>query len=292
MHIALIHANIAMRVRDYRAGETDMKRFLMVVMAATGLTACATTSPGGDLASSAFDYEPARVAELPDHHFGYEMTGDDGWEGSMVYEASGRTINVDFNLAGNGLAATADLAIEDPYLNEGVRRFIGQTAAGDDVFVLLQAGPCNGGEASYFATLVIGSTRLNGCASEHAANDRWSNYLADWMPAIDLCVAELSSRADHVTFAYSTASGTAVRLADNSGNRWECNTVDDRRVNAIAPLTAVDVRLGEADPIFVRSQMPTQGDACYVYESVRDASGVLIGAFGYDSCAGPRAPVS
>jgi hypothetical protein len=111
------------------------------------------------------------------------------------------------------------------------------------------------------------------------------------MPAIDLCTNELRHEAEHVTFAYATASGTAVRLADHAGNRWECVTVNDERVNAVLPLSAVDVRLGEADPIFVRSQMPPRGDACYVYESVRDRNGTLIGAFGHDSCAGPRAPI-
>jgi hypothetical protein len=269
-----------------------MKRIFMVLIAAAGLTACATTSPGGGLASSAFDYEPARSTDLPDNHFGYEMSGEGGWQGAMVYEPSGETINVAFDFNGSGMAANANLDIEEPYLNEGVRRFTGETAGGEEVFVMLQAGPCNDGADSYFATLVIAGERYRGCASENATNDRWSNYLADWMPAIDLCVDELHNQADHVTFAYSTSSGTAVRLADHSGNRWECVTVGDRRVNAVVPLNAVDVMLGEGDPIFVRSEMPAQGDACYVYESVRQANGTLIGAFGYDSCAGPRAPVS
>lgn len=269
-----------------------MERILLVFIVAISVTACATTSPGGNLASSAFDYEPARSNDLPDSHFSYEMEGNNGWSGSMVYETTGRGINVDFSFSGSAGAQRANLSMEDPYLNGGVRRFTGQSENGEDVFVMLQAGPCGNGQHSYFATLVIGSDRLSGCASENAVNDRWSNYLAEWMPAIDLCVAELRHQAEHVTFAYSTASGTAVRMADHSGNRWECITVDDRRVNAIVPLSAVDVRLGESDPIFVRSEMPAQGDACFVYESVRDANGLLIGAFGYDSCAGPRAPVS
>jgi len=269
-----------------------MKRILAVLIAAAGLTACATTSPDGGLASSAFDYEPQRAAALPDSHFGYQMSSDAGWDGSMIYQSSGQSIDVDFTFFDGNDDITADLSMEEPYLNEGVRRFTGRSGDGRDVFVMLQAGPCAGGEESYFATLVIGSDRYRGCASENAANDRWANYLADWMPAIDLCMAELRNDADHVTFAYSTASGTAVRMADHAGNRWECVTIDDARVNAIVPLSAVDVRLGEADPIFVRSEMPTRGDACYVYETVRDAAGNLIGAFGYDSCAGPRAPVS
>ena len=269
-----------------------MKRIITVLIAAAGLTACATTSPGGNLASNAFDYEPQRATELPDRHFGYVMSGEEGWDGAMIYESSGQSIDVNFTFSGSGADTSASLAMEEPYLNEGVRRFTGQTNDGRDVFVMLQAGPCAGGDETYFATLVIGSDRFRGCASENAANDRWSNYLAAWMPAIDLCMAELRNDADHVTFAYSTASGTAIRMADHSGNRWECVTVNDARVNAIVPLSAVDVRLGEADPIFVRSEMPTRGNACYVYETVRDEGGMLIGAFGYDSCAGPRAPVS
>lgn len=269
-----------------------MKRILTIIFAAAGLTACATTSPGGDLASSAFDYAPERTAELPDRHFGYVMNSDAGWDGAMTYQSTGQAIDVGFTFSGPGGDMTAALDMEEPYLNEGVRRFTGQSQDGRDVFVMLQAGPCGNGDQSYFATLVLGGERYRGCASERAANDRWSNYIADWMPAIDLCMAELRNQAEHVTFAYSTASGTAVRMADHSGNRWECITVNDARVNAVMPLSAVDVRLGEADPIFVRSEMPARGDACYVYETVREADGTLIGAFGYDSCAGPRAPVS
>ncbi len=269
-----------------------MNRILTLFLAIAGLTACATTSPGGTLASSAFDYEPARAAALPDSHSGYVLSGDAGWHGVMTYRATARSIEIDFAFSGAGVQISAVLEMEEPYLNEGVRRFTGQSEGGRDVFVLLQAGPCGNGGQSHFATLVIGGERYRGCASERALNDRWSNYLADWMPAIDLCRAELRHQADHVTFAYSTASGTAVRMADHSGNRWECITVNDARVNAVLPLTAADVRLGEADPVFVRSEMPARGDACYVYESVREADGTLIGAFGYDSCAGPRAPVS
>lgn len=268
-----------------------MTRLLFVIVSGIVLTACATTSPGGNLASSAFDYAPARSNELPDSHFGYALVGEAGWDGQMTYAPAGEDVVVEFSSNADGAHQLAELAMEEPYLNGGVRRFTGATAAGADIFVMLQAGPCDGGAHTYFATLVIGGSRHTGCASETAANDRWTNYLSDWMPAIDLCVNELRHQADHVTYAYSTASGTAVRLADHSGNRWECVTVEDRRINAVRPLTAVDVMFGEADPIFVRSEMPAQGDACYVYESVRTAEGGLIGAFGYDSCVGPRAPV-
>ncbi|WP_420431146.1 hypothetical protein [Hyphobacterium sp.] len=267
-----------------------MKQFLLVFFVAIGVTACATTSPNGQLASSAFDYEPARGNDLADNHFGYEMVGEAGWQGAMLYNASGSGMDVDFSFDGSGGAQRAALAMEVPYLNGGVRRFSGHSESGADVFIMLQAGPCGPGQ-SFFVTLVMGQERFNGCASETSASDRWSNYLADWLPAIDLCVNELRHEAEHVIFAYATASGTAVRLADHTGNRWECVTVNDERINAILPLSVVDVRLGEADPIFVRSQIPARGDGCYVYESVRDETGTLMGAFGYDSCAGPRAPI-
>lgn len=281
---------IFLRCNDYRLRGRQMKQFLLVMFIAVGLTACATTSPNGQLASRAFDYAPARSNDLPDSHFGYEMVGEGGWQGAMLYGASERGVDVDFSFDGSGGVQRAALVMEEPYLNGGVRRFSGQSESGSDVFVMLQAGPCGSGQ-SYFVTLVMGQERLSGCASETSASDRWSNYLADWLPAIDLCLTELRHEAEHVIFAYATASGTAVRLADHSGNRWECVTIDDERVNAILPLSAVDVRLGESDPIFVRSQIPARGNACYVYESVRDENGALMGAFGYDSCAGPRAPI-
>ena len=34
----------------------------------------------------------------------------------------------------------------------------------------------------------------------------------------------------------------------------------------------------------MRGDFPDFGEGCYVYESVREADGTLIGALGYDAC--------
>lgn len=270
-----------------------MKHVIVIALVCAGLTACATTDSGpgvgGGVASSAFDYAPSRASRSGDTSFGYRLAGD-GWDGRMVFESVGGEARVDLALDGAASGADrAELLIAMPYLEGGVRRYDGTTAQGRAVFVELQAGPCDnrdGGTDPYFATIRIGSNEMTGCAMEVAPVDRWSNYLAEYLPAIDACLVEMAGNADHVSLAYTLAGGaTGIRLVDRDGASWECATREDgARVNSLRPISAADAVLGEGDPIFVRSAMPDAARSCYVFESVRDAAGGLIGALGYDAC--------
>lgn len=272
-----------------------MNRLIVIALVCAGLTACATdgvgpVGGGPDLASSAFDYAPSRASRPAGNQFGYRIAGDAGWQARMVFETVGGEARVDFNLSGRTSAAErAELMIAMPYLAGGVRRYDGVTGEGRNVFVELQAGPCRNADGDtdpYFATIRLGDEAMTGCAIEVAPVDRWSNYLADYLPAIDSCLAEMEGGAQHVSLAYTLAGGaTGIRLVDRDGASWECATREDgSSVNSLRPISAADAVFGEGDPIFVRSAMPAASDGCYVYEAVREADGRLIGALGYDAC--------
>ncbi|WP_339742755.1 hypothetical protein [uncultured Maricaulis sp.] len=274
-----------------------MKHVIVIALVCAGLTACATTGTGagigGGVASSAFDYAPARASRAADTRFGYRLAGDE-WQGRMVFESVSGEARVDFTLdAAESETDRAELLISMPYLDGGVRRYDGVTDHGRAVFVQLQAGPCHNSDGDidpYFVTVRVGDAQMNGCAMETAPIDRWANYLADYLPAIDVCLAEMAGEADHVSLAYTLTGGaTAIRLVDHDGSSWECATRDDgSHVNSLRAINAADAILGEGDPIFVRAFMPDASDSCYVFESVREGNGDLIGALGYDVCDAGR----
>lgn len=280
-----------------------MKHVIALVLGGISLTACAatTTTAGmpavGGLENTAFDYAPVRPEPEDMARFGYSLSGmTDGWNGEMRFESEGGGLAVDLEMNRGGMHTAAALDIAMPYLENGVRRFIGQTMSGDPVEVVLQAGPClDPGSArhqTHFATVSVGGERFDGCAREVAATDRWTNYIASYLPAIDTCLYEMRNQAEHVTLAYPVASATGVRLGNRLGQRWECVTRQgNQAVNAMRTLEAGDIMAGENDPIFVRGEMPMAGEGCYVYESVRTADGELIGAFGFDACTAPTGPM-
>lgn len=278
-----------------------MKHAICAIVAGLAVTACATTSSGtgmagapapSPVATSAFDYAPSRTdeARIASSRFGYELVGADGWTGEMRFiEEGGEPLIILTLYDTDGAPMAAELSVEMPYLSGGVRRFSGQTNSGNFVEVALQAGPCGraSDDATHFARVEVGDEEMTGCASENAVNERWSRGLMSYLPAIDACMREVPD-AEHVTLAQpGNGGGVGVRLANRSGQRWECNTRSDGRVNAVRTLDPADAMLGEGDPIFVRSSMPGNGDGCYAYEAVRQPNGDLIGAFGYDTCIGP-----
>jgi len=278
-------------------------RALFLVLIGTSLAACATTTTDGGasgrgLASSAFNYAPSGRA--PVSGAGYDLTGDNGWTGRLGYfddEGDARA-----HLAmryPDGRETTAELDIAMPYLEGGVRRFHGEDQDGRVVAVELQAGPCasrDGDTLIYFADLSIGGWTANGCGREvGGAVDRWSNYLIDYLPMIDLCLSDFRDRARHVSLAYTLSGGeTGVRIVDLDMRTWECATREQgTQINTIRPLDAADGMYGEGDPVFVRGAIPEFGEGCYVYEAVREVDNSLIGAFGFDACdTGPVAALA
>ena len=265
-----------------------MRQFMALALICAGLGACTTTSDRGEapgMAMSAFDYAPSDATRQAGSRFGYQLASEDGWNGALAFEEQSGALTVLFSLADG---TEAELQVGMPYLQDGVRRYHGATSDGREVFVELQAGPCEqGGDTlTHFAAIEIGERQMSGCALERAEIDRWSNYLMAFMPAIDVCLREFGDRAQHVSMAYSQPGGnTGVRLVDLEGATWECTTREqDSAINSVRQLNAADVILGEGDPVFVRHEIPQFGEGCFVYESVRLANGQLVGALGYDAC--------
>lgn len=275
-----------------------MKHAIAAIVAGLTVTACATTGSNTGTgmampapATAAFDYAPSRddAPRITSSRFGYDLAGENGWSGEMRFiEDVGEPVIVLTLYGPDGAPTAAELGIDMPYLGGGMRRFSGLTNAGVPVHVTLQAGPCTGAvsDPTHYANIEVGSSELRGCASEDAETQRWSRGLMGYLSAIDACAREVPD-AEHVTMAQRSGGGMGVRLADPSGRRWECTTRSDGTVNAVRALDPSDVILGEGDPIFVRNDLPPNGQGCYAYEAVRYADGRLIGAFGYDTCVGP-----
>jgi hypothetical protein len=279
-----------------------MKHAIAAIVAGFAVTACATTgsSTGNGAAmpvaaTAAFDYAPSRdeAPRITSSRFGYDLAGENGWSGEMRFIDEGGEPVIVLTLYGpDGAPTAAELSIDMPYLGNGMRRFSGETNAGVPVHVALQAGPCStaGAQPTHYASIEVGTSAMEGCASENAETERWSRGLMGYLSAIDSCSREVAE-VDHITMAQPSGGGTGVRMADRDGRRWECTTRSDGTVNAVRALDPADVLLGEGDPIFVRSELPPNGQGCYAYEAVRYADGRLIGAFGYDTCIGPGGAV-
>jgi hypothetical protein len=265
-----------------------MKKIVIIALATTSLAACA--SGGADMASAAFDYAPTSGTNLDTSRDGFELTGSSSWAASMNFQDRLGEPRLDFAYTPvGGQVLVGELEISMPYMRDGVRRFHGESEDGRALSVELQAGPCQDDVSdqtyTYFSTIMIDGSALRGCGTEMASTDRWSNYIADYLPAIDVCLREFSGRAQHVAIAYPVGDETGVRVVDADGRSWECVTREaETRVNALRPLDAADAMYGEGDPIFVRQSIPALGEGCYVYESIREADGTLIGSFGYDAC--------
>jgi len=271
-----------------------MRNFWVIAISGVSLAACSTSS-APDMATSAFDYAPSSASQTDTSRFGYNLNNEGTWAAELDFEDTRGEPVLDFSFTpSGGEEISAQLSITMPYLQNGVRRFHGESIDGASVEVELQAGPCRdpGSDENYtyFAAISIDGQVSTGCGTEVAETDRWSNYLTEYLPAIDLCLAEFSGRAQHVSIVYPVSDGlTGVRLVDGTGQSWECITRDnDEAINAMRPLDAADALYGEGDPVFVRDVIPGFGEGCYVYEAVRDAQGNLIGSFGYDACgSGP-----
>lgn len=265
----------------------QMKKFLVIALATTSLAACAS---GGNMTTTAFDYAPTSGTNTDTSRDGFELSGAGSWAASINFQDRLGEPRLDFAYTPNGgQALVGELEITMPYMRDGVRRFHGEAEDGRSVSVELQAGPCREAGSdltyTYFSTVMIDGNTLRGCGTEMASTDRWSNYIADYLPAIDVCLREFSGRAQHVAIAYPIGDETGVRVVDADGRSWECVTREEEtRVNALRPLDAADAMYGEGDPIFVRQSIPAMGAGCYVYESIREADGTLIGSFGYDAC--------
>jgi hypothetical protein len=275
----------------------------MRIAAAAGLaclaSACVTTpptlSPSGFTARETapagppFETAPFDVSEA-----GFEIVGDD-FRASIVFrDISGRA-SAQFH--GEGFRAgpvDAELDLSRPWISDGERVFA-EGGPVERVHVSMRARPCRTPDGVWAreAAVRVGSHVYHGCARETGPVPSWTENLPALMADITACVsaARNSSMAfvrgsgqAHVLHAGQERAGTRVRMRFGESGRWDClagpagpefSVVSDRA----GPLP------GEADPVFMPGAMPTDGDGCYLYEAVEDASGAPIGALAHDVCA-------
>lgn len=114
---------------------------------------------------------------------------------------------------------------------------------------------------------------------DEAANDA-SRLWPDFKPAIDVCLADASSHDRVVVKAWPMNRGrTAVRLADDSGQRFDCivingpNTVE--RIDAVA--ADAPALTGERAPVFLPSSGPPPRVTCGRLGRVVDYRGATAG---------------
>lgn len=271
------------------AGGQIMNRFITILSICAVMAGCASAPMGDGATSGLFDYAPSGSARTAGAGFGYELNGGEDWSGLLNFQSVGGVAKVDFSYASlRSDDAEGELDIAMPYMENGVRRYEGVASDGREVAVRLQAGPCEqaGERFTHFAAVRVGSIAVTGCALERNTQERWSSYLMEYLPAIDMCLEEMGDAIQYVSLAYAMPGGSSgVRMVDGEGQTWECALRDeDQAINSLRQLDAADAIFGEGDPVFVRGDIPELGAGCFVYESVRHADGTLIGAFGHDAC--------
>lgn len=160
-----------------------------------------------------------------------------------------------------------------------VRQLGAYTVAGP-LTIAVVAGACTyveGGESyPYSATVLFEGVAYEGCArpstGDASTSSRgWAVNLAQYLPAIDACLARVQARPGRVTIAYPNDEGqTAVRLLEADGGRSECVvSADGATVASVEPLADRDVFPSERDPLFTRSPAQPPPASCYKNEEMK-----------------------
>lgn len=274
-------------------------------LCALALAACAQTASPGALDVQAGLAAPSAtgLAAASAPAAGFALSGA-SFAGDLRFsDATGAARAVYVHAVDNAPTLTAELRPERNWLSDGVQRFEGVSDRGVPVTVELEAGPCQTGGRTYgrFATVYAGRLSYDGCAGETGPHISWADGLADHLPAIRQCL-EASQRSSmafvrgagraQVLHARTGPDGAVVRMRFGESGRWDC-TLSARGADWRVASDAAPARPGEGDPVFFPGALPPSGEACYVFERVRNAAGETLGALGYDACAsGPLASLA
>ncbi|MBI1265078.1 MAG: hypothetical protein GC187_10135 [Alphaproteobacteria bacterium] len=276
---------------------------LMRIAAAAGLaclaSACVTTaptlSPSGFTAREAAPVSPViDPAPFNETDAGFEIVGAQ-FRASIVFRDVDGRASAQFH--GEGFRAgpvDAELDLSRPWISDGERVFA-EGGPMERVHVSLRARPCGTPDGVWAreALVLVGRQIYHGCARETGPVPSWTENLPALMADITACVsaARNSSMAfvrgsgqAHVLHAGQERAGTRVRMRFGESGRWDCLAGSAGPEFSVVSDRAAPVP-GEADPVFMPGAMPTDGDGCYLYEAVEDASGALIGALAHDVCA-------
>jgi hypothetical protein len=142
-----------------------------------------------------------------------------------------------------------------------------------EITLTLEARSCRIGAKQYPMTASIeagAETVRAGCAFV-----RWDRRLAEFLPAIDACLAKLPEKLP-VTYAAQEPEG---RVLVRMGRRYDCRAPVDPGAGP-AIMTDADEQLqpgGDGDALFVRAPGVNPGGQCYEAPEVRAADGALLG---------------
>ena len=148
-----------------------------------------------------------------------------------------------------------------------------------------QAGPT---QQAYVAHVLFEGVAYEGCARrgvQQGERPTWASVLPDLMPAIDACLAHVTSRPARVTFAGAIDEGqTSVRLRESDSTRRECIVDSNGAVSAYDAVSDLDRRGGEGDPEFVRGANQPRAERCRTVTQANGRDGVVLGWLIRRSC--------
>jgi uncharacterized membrane protein len=157
----------------------------------------------------------------------------------------------------------------------------GMRVVAGDLTITISQEACTTGsglQLPYTARVLFEGVNYQGCARkgvDEGPRATWASVLPDLMPAIDACLAHVSSKPGRVTFAGAVDEGqVSVRIREADGSRREC-FVDaaGTTVSSYDPVSDVDRRTGEGDPEFQRGGAQPAAQRCRTVEAA--------GAFGW-----------
>lgn len=267
--------------------------------AAAGLAslaaACATTQPSL-LTPSEFSVRQdtsQRLAPAEADLAGFEIEGDNFHAMIIFRDVDGRAAA---QFSGSGFRTgrvETEFDLTQPWIRNGARVYT-ENSALNHVQVSMRTRACRASDGVWAreASVLVGRLVYHGCAREAGPHPSWTENLPALMEPISQCTsaARNSSMAfvrgsgqAHVLYAGEERAGTRVRMRFGESGRWDC-LVGDRGPEFSVVSDRAEPAPGEADPVFIPGAMPRDGDGCYLYEAVYDASGAPAGALAYDVC--------
>lgn len=184
-----------------------------------------------------------------------------------------------------GLGEDGAIPGERDYRERGMRVVAGPLT----ITIVQQACSASGVELPYVAHVLFEGVSYEGCARRgipEGARVTWASVLPELIPAIDACLARVTSRPARVTFATSLDEGqVSVRLRDADGVRRECiASASGSEIAVFEPISDIDRRAGEGDPEFQRGGNAPRAAQCRTVEPAIGRGGDQLGWLIRRSC--------
>ncbi len=150
--------------------------------------------------------------------------------------------------------------------------------------ITLKAEECalpNGLALPYSAHVLFEGVAYQGCARRGVAEGErptWASVLPELLPAIDACLARVSSRPARVMIASALDEEmVSVRIREADGDRRECiATADGSTVSAYESVSDLDRRAGEGEPEFQRGGNEPRAAQCRTVQAAPNDAGWII----------------